>query len=135
MSTYSYYNKTHAFLPFLPHSKDRLLSTLAKVSSPVHDAFNAALVLYALPARFGTLPSSRGESLKNPSSTLTQAVKDLLHDHHATQTQTEKLVALQAVLLMIFADEVNHSREIGKLVALIIPYPKILPKNRTQTLS
>ncbi|KAG7007639.1 hypothetical protein G7Y79_00009g027480 [Physcia stellaris] len=108
-----YYTKTHPFLPFLPHSKDRLLSALAKVSSPVHEAFNAALILYAFPARFGTLPSSRSESLKDPSSSLTQAVKDLLHDHHATQTQTEKLVALQAVLLMIFADEVHHPREIG----------------------
>ena len=101
----------------------------------MHEAFNAALILYAFPARFGTLPSSRGESLKDPASNLTQAVKDLLHDHHATQTQTEKLVALQAVLLMIFADEVNHPREIGKLVALVIPYPKVLPQNRTQKLS
>lgn len=120
-----YYAKTHPFLPFLPHSKDRLRSALAKVSSAVHEAFNSALILYAFPARFGTLPSSRGESSKDPSTSLIQAVKDLQHDHHATQTQTEKLVALQAILLMIFAEEVNHPREIGKLVTIIMSYPNL----------
>ena len=108
-----YYSKIHYFLPFLPHNKEVLLSTLSQTSLTVHHAFHGALLMLSYPGDFSTIPL-RGSETENPKSEYARMVSDLQHDSKSTQTPVDKLVVLQTILLMIFAAELNSPATAGR---------------------
>ena len=107
-----YYAKTHPFLPFLPHGKDRMQANLTQSSPKVHEAFDAALLVYNNPDQYDTTPPELPDS-GTPQASISFMISQLQHHPERTQNQGERLVALQAVLLMIFAAEFSSPGNAG----------------------
>ena len=110
---YRYYSKVHSFLPFLPHSKDVLFNMLSQTSEIVHYAFHGALLVFCNPEKYSTIPF-RGSEIETSKTEYARTLSDLQHDSKSTQTPVDKLVVLQALLLMIFAAEFNSPATAGR---------------------
>ena len=110
---YRYYSKVHSFLPFLPHSKDILFNMLSQTSEIVHYAFHGALLVFCNPEKYSTIPF-RGSEIETSKTEYARTLSDLQHDSKSTQTPVDKLVVLQALLLMIFAAEFNSPATAGR---------------------
>ena len=107
----SYYAKVHPFLPFLPHSTEVLFSNLRQTSLAVNHAFQAALISLSDAGNFGSTPRPEIDNIR---ADYARMVSNLQHDLKSTQTMMDKLVALQAVLIMIFAAEFKSPATAGK---------------------
>ena len=113
MGIYRYYSKVHPFLPFLPHSKDVFFNMLSQTSEIVHYAFHGALLVFCNPKIYSTVPF-RGSAIENSKNEYARTLSDLQHDSKSTQTPVDKLVVLQALLLIIFAAEFNSPATAGR---------------------
>lgn len=83
---------------------------LATVSPKIYEAFHAALQVFAYPGKHSANPAHQSEHKKNDEDLSTEyanVVRSLQEDPISDQTPVEKLVTLQAILLMIFAVECN----------------------------
>lgn len=110
----------HYFLPFLPHSKEVLFSTLNQTSLTVRNAFHGALLVYSYPGKYSTIPL-RGSEIENPKAEYARMVSDLQHNPKSTQTTADKLVVLQTILLMIFAAEFSSPATAGRHCIFLYP--------------
>ena len=83
---------------------------LANVSPKICKAFYAALQVFAYPGKHSAIPAHQLEHEKNDEDLSTEfanLVFSVGADRNSSQTPGEKLVVLQAILLMIFAVECN----------------------------
>ena len=91
-------------------------ANLATVSPKIYEAFYAALQVFAYPGKHSAIPAQQSEPNKNDEDLSTEyanVVRSLREDPTSDQTPGEKLVILQALLLMIFAVECNSPIHCG----------------------
>ena len=92
-------------------------ANLSTVKPKIYEAFYAALQVFAYPGKHSAIPAQQSEDKKNDEDLSTEyanVVRSLREEPISNQTEAEKLVIFQTILLMIFAVECNSPIHSGQ---------------------